>query len=172
MKQCGKLPTTRDSCIRHRRCDASSASSNLAHEQLSITGSIMKRIVKLAAVALMIVGTASVATADRFHHDHGHRNHRRSNTSVGIQIGRVGISFGTPRYNASRLTYGRGGLGINLGSSGFGRGYGYGRSHATWHDTSHYDYHGPSLVPHGNHYDYVPGHYDLHRTGHWDSHRH
>lgn len=36
-----------------------------------------------------------------------------------------------------------------------------------YHDTSHYDYHAPQLVPHGNHFDYVPGHYDLHRTGHW-----
>ncbi|WP_146523432.1 hypothetical protein [Stieleria varia] len=31
----------------------------------------------------------------------------------------------------------------------------------------HLDYHGPSLVPHGNHYDYVPGHYDLHHGNHF-----
>jgi hypothetical protein len=37
-----------------------------------------------------------------------------------------------------------------------------------WHDTSHLDYHGPSLQPHGNHFDYVPGHYDVHHSGHWD----
>lgn len=43
--------------------------------------------------------------------------------------------------------------------------------HYDWHDTSHWDYHPPSLVPHGNHYDFVPGHYDYHRTGHWDRHR-
>jgi hypothetical protein len=37
-----------------------------------------------------------------------------------------------------------------------------------WHDTTHYDYHPGQVVPHGNHLDYVPGHYDLHRSGHWD----
>jgi len=26
----------------------------------------------------------------------------------------------------------------------------------------HLDYHGPTLVPHGNHLDLIPGHYDLH----------
>ena len=45
-------------------------------------------------------------------------------------------------------------------------------THRTWHDTSHLDYHAPSLVPHRGHFDYVPGHYDVHRTGHWDSHHH
>jgi hypothetical protein len=44
---------------------------------------------------------------------------------------------------------------------------GWNRRGNVWHDTSHYDYHRPSLVPHGNHYDYVPGHYDYHRSGHW-----
>lgn len=41
--------------------------------------------------------------------------------------------------------------------------YNYGGS---YHNTSHYDYHGPSLQRHRGHYDYVPGHYDYHRTGH------
>ena len=50
------------------------------------------------------------------------------------------------------------------GDSWVGRGNRYGR---VWHDTSHYDYHQPSLVPHGDHYDYVPGHYHYHRSGHW-----
>ena len=48
----------------------------------------------------------------------------------------------------------------------------YGGNHGghwggSYHDTTHLDYHAPSLVPHGNHYDYRPGHYDVHRTGHW-----
>lgn len=57
------------------------------------------------------------------------------------------------------------------GYSGYGGHHRVG-GHRTWHDTSHLDYHGPSLVPHGNHLDYVPGHYDVHRTGHWDRHGH
>jgi hypothetical protein len=36
-----------------------------------------------------------------------------------------------------------------------------------WHDTSHWDYHPAQIVPHGNHFHYVPGHYDYHQTGHW-----
>lgn len=43
-------------------------------------------------------------------------------------------------------------------------------SHYDWHDTTHYDYHPGEYVPHYNHYHYVPGHYDLHRSGHWDAH--
>ncbi len=49
---------------------------------------------------------------------------------------------------------------------------GYPVHHQTWHDTSHYDYHPGGLQRHGNHFHYVPGHYDLHRTGHWDTHLH
>lgn len=83
-----------------------------------------------------------------------------------------GISgvYSTPRFS------------IQIGSSrgysnygGFNRGhYGYGGgvAHRTWHDTSHYDYHPPTLVPHRNHYHVIPGHYDLHQTGHWDTHYH
>ncbi len=36
-----------------------------------------------------------------------------------------------------------------------------------YHDTSHWDYHPGTVVPHGNHYHYIPGHYDYHRQGHW-----
>ena len=43
--------------------------------------------------------------------------------------------------------------------------YGYGQSY--YHNTSHYDYHAPSLQQHRNHYDVVPGHYDYHQTGHY-----
>ena len=45
---------------------------------------------------------------------------------------------------------------------------GYYQHSPTWHNTSHYDYHGPSLQRHGNHLDYVPAHYDYHRSGHYD----
>jgi hypothetical protein len=36
-----------------------------------------------------------------------------------------------------------------------------------WHGTSHYQFHPGGFVPHGNHFHYIPGHYDLHRGGHW-----
>ena len=58
------------------------------------------------------------------------------------------------------------GFGLRLG----GVGIDYGRPHLDWHDTTHWDYHPGYVVPHGNHYDYVPGHYHLHRDGHWDLH--
>lgn len=45
---------------------------------------------------------------------------------------------------------------------------GYYQNSPRWHDTSHYDYHGPSLQRHGNHFDYVPGHYHFHQSGHYD----
>ena len=36
----------------------------------------------------------------------------------------------------------------------------------TYHDTSHYDYYPSRIVPHGDHLDYIPGHYRYHQTGH------
>ena len=37
-----------------------------------------------------------------------------------------------------------------------------------WHDTSHLHYQPSRVIGHGNHYDYVPARYEVHRTGHWD----
>jgi len=42
--------------------------------------------------------------------------------------------------------------------------------HLRWHDTTHLDWHPGEYAPHGNHYDYIPGHYDVHHSGHWDRH--
>ncbi|QDS87713.1 hypothetical protein EC9_18920 [Rosistilla ulvae] len=89
------------------------------------------------------------------------------------QAGGFSIQFGTP-------SYGYGGYSRSYRPS---YGYGYGspvrvyNQHRSYHSgygghhphRTHYDYHGPSLVPHGNHYDYVPGHYDLHRGHHGHS---
>lgn len=44
---------------------------------------------------------------------------------------------------------------------------GYGPRPPVWHDTTHLDYHPGGFVPHRNHFHYVPGHYDVHRSGHW-----
>jgi hypothetical protein len=45
---------------------------------------------------------------------------------------------------------------------------GYG--HYDWHDTTHYDYVAPRIVPHYNHFHYQPGGYILHQSGHYDLH--
>ena len=62
----------------------------------------------------------------------------------------------------------------NYGGHGFGnRGYSHGRQgsayrpHYDHHDTSPRDFHPGSVQ---RHYDYVPEHYDRHRSGHWDRH--
>ncbi|QDV55462.1 hypothetical protein [Rosistilla oblonga] len=88
------------------------------------------------------------------------------------QTGGFSIQFGTP-------SYGYGGYNRSYRPS---YGYGYGSSariysqHRSYYGghhphRPHYDYHRPSLVPHGNRYHYVPGHYDLHR-GHHGHHGH
>jgi len=46
--------------------------------------------------------------------------------------------------------------------------YGYGDDDHAWHDTSHLHYRPAALQRHGNHYHYVPSHYEVHETGHWD----
>ncbi|MEX0715633.1 MAG: hypothetical protein WD066_03565 [Planctomycetaceae bacterium] len=50
------------------------------------------------------------------------------------------------------------------GHGGYGN---WGFSSPRWHDTTHFDYHPSSFVPHGNHLHVQPGHYDSHRSGHW-----
>ncbi len=128
----------------------------------------MKRLlVSASAVLALSVVLSSQASAQHFRHGHGH-GHRHG-------------GYSSPRFSIS-LGYG-GYSGFGQGYSGFNSGYGghsghvgypvYGGYHPhIWHDTSHYDYHAPSLVPHGNHYDYVPGHYHQHQTGHWDHYPH
>ena len=91
-------------------------------------------------------------------------------------VAAVGILLvATSSSEAGGVHYGYGGThhGVhghhNHGFGGYAPSYGcYYPSYPQWHDTSHYDWHPGGFVPHGNHYHYVPGHYDLHRTGHWD----
>ena len=91
----------------------------------------------------------------------------------------------------AHAAHGYGGFGLHIGGRNvhldIGRPHGY-RTHAVhrrhgvhrprhtgyhydWHDTSHYDWHPGEYRWHYNHFDYVPGHWDFHRTGHWDRHR-
>ncbi len=85
----------------------------------------------------------------------------------GYSSPRLSVSVGYGNYGG----YATQNYGNSVYNSGYGVNHGYG-GHRTWHDTSHLDYHAPSLVPHRGHFDYVPGHYDVHRTGHWDRHGH
>ena len=70
-----------------------------------------------------------------------------------------GAHYGSPVALPSYSSYYSGGL-------GYGAGYQVRRP--VYHDTTHLDYHGPSLQRHGFHYHVVPGHFDVHRTGHID----
>ncbi|TWU00588.1 hypothetical protein Pla108_15400 [Botrimarina colliarenosi] len=119
-----------------------------------------------AAVALCFVAGADKAEARGFH----------------IRAGGVHVDVGNPHGHGRGYAvgypaaYGYGGFGGHGGGYGgvhrsfYGGGHGGHHGGAVWHDTTHYDWHGPSLRRHGNHYDYTPGHYDLHRDGHWDRH--
>lgn len=92
-----------------------------------------------------------------------------------VQAGGLHFDIGNPhgygaydvyrggRYNHGRSHYAHGGRGV--------RSYhGYRGGYRTWHDTTHLDWHPGGYVRHGNHYDYIPGHYDVHHDGHWDYH--
>lgn len=111
----------------------------------------MKRFALLTCAAV----AAAFATSDA---EAGHRNHNHyRNGGFSISFGNGGFygSYANRYYNSRRNFYPS-----------------RGHVHRQWHDTSHYDYHPPELVPHGNHFHYQPGHYDLHQTGHWDYYRH
>jgi len=145
----------------------------------------MKRLL-IAASAVLALGFAGSSDASAQHY--GCNSGFGGGYSSGYGGG-YGSGFGR-RYSSPRLSvsvgYGNygghpsqifGNSGFNSGFSGYNGYSGYGGhhgigGHSTWHDTSHLDYHGPSLVPHRGHFDYIPGHYDLHRTGHWDRHGH
>ena len=124
----------------------------------------MKKLLVIAG-AVLALSIADSNQALARHHRHGH-SHR------GYSSPRLSVSFGHRGNAGFRSGY----RGYNAGYGGHSGRYGYpaygGNGYRTWHNTSHYDYHTPSVVPHGNHYHVVPGHYDLHQTGHWDRHGH
>lgn len=71
-----------------------------------------------------------------------------------------GYGIGYGGYGPSNWSFGYRDYGGRYG------GYSAGYRGRYWHDTSHWDYYGPSFQRHGRHYDYVPGHYHFHRSGH------
>lgn len=130
--------------------------------------------VAVAVVALSFVGS-SEASAQGYGCSSGYgapSYYGGGYSSPGLS---VNIGYRSPG-GYSNPNYGYGGFNSGWGGynqSGFGGYPSYGSHvHRTWHNTTHLDYDPPSLVPHRGHLDYVPGHYDLHRTGHWDMIRH
>lgn len=114
----------------------------------------MSRLFKLASIPVLAIGLAFItsgaqADAGGFSFSIGNHGYR----SYGVRSGHgyrsayYGRSY-RPSYNYSRV---------------------YGSHYGGYHQPrgGHYDYHAPTLVPHGNHLDYVPGHYDYHRGGHY-----
>lgn len=87
--------------------------------------------------------------------------------TAGTSNAGVRFSFGGGGYHSGHNHYGHGYRGGYGGGYGYAPTYRYYNSYPQWHNTSHYDYHPPSLQRHRNHYHYVPGHYDYHQTGHW-----
>ena len=83
-----------------------------------------------------------------------------------------GSSHGSHGNHGQRGNYGHqshhGGHGAHSGyRSYYSGGYGYQVRRPVWHDTSHLDYHAPSIQRHGLHLHVTPGHYDVHRSGHY-----
>ena len=129
----------------------------------------MKNVLVMSVVAVAALVFSSVNADAQWgrssHSSHGFSSHGSHSSHFGPSIAR-----GYPS------NFNRGGiqLSVGFGSPVFtpynysARSYGYSAPRQVFHDTTHLDYHGPSLVPHGNHYDVIPGHYDVHRTGHYD----
>lgn len=112
----------------------------------------MKRLLVLSAVliATILMGSSAHAGGFRFGWGSGYNNY-----GGGYSHGGYGRSYS--RNFGSRFNHGYG------GHFGAYPSFGYGRS---YHDTSHYDYHPPTVTRHRNHLHYTPGHYDFHQTGH------
>ncbi|MCA9133524.1 MAG: hypothetical protein KDA45_10235 [Planctomycetales bacterium] len=115
----------------------------------------MKRFLVFSLAALAVAFGSTAANAQwghGGHHDSHHGGHHAAHHGGYFGHGEVSIrrsfsppsfghSFVEPRYHAPR---------------------------AVWHDTTHLDYHRPSITFHRGHIHFTPGHYDLHRTGHYD----
>lgn len=110
-----------------------------------------------AAVALCFVAGAEKAEARDIH----------------IRAGGVHVDIGNPHSNgySGRRVVAHSGHGRIYGRTIGYRGFAPSAfQQSRRHNTSHYDWHGPSRHRHGNHFDYAPRVYDYHRSGYW--HRH
>lgn len=111
----------------------------------------MFRTITLGLMAVLASAASGYAEDDD--HDHGHRRYRGGygHHNHGHH------NHGGYRYNS----------GYRQSFSPRVQIYGNWNRGPIYHDTSHYDYHPPTVVPHGNHYHVIPGHYDYHQTGHY-----
>jgi hypothetical protein len=136
-------------------------------QHLSKERNDMSRLIKCLgipalAVALLVVADNSKADAANgfalqvggFGISTGHRGHDHARPSAQFS---VQPSYQRTFQSSYRRTY----------QPSFQRSYPRPVRQPTYHNTTHLDYHAPQLVPHNGHLDYVPGHYDVHRTGHW-----
>ena len=132
----------------------------MARLKLSLGGKTMIRNLLLSAAAALgaLSMGATEANAQWGHHGghHGvqHGGHHGVHHS-GHHASHYGGYHTLPSYSS-------------LYSGGLGYNSGYQVRRPVYHDTTHLDYHGPSLQRHGLHFHVVPGHYDVHRTGHFD----
>jgi hypothetical protein len=128
---------------------AQAANTHLQHSQRIFRKEFaMKKLtLTLAALATIVMLSLSISTASAA----GFRIYTSSRPVYRTSV--YGYAprpiYYTPGYGASTVVVG-----------------GY---HAdVWHDTSHLHYRPAAIVPHGDHYDYVPERYEVHSTGHWD----
>lgn len=98
------------------------------------------------AVGVMCLGAAPASAQWERHSSHGHSSHHGS--------------YGHNSHHGSHGAH----SGYHSYRSG---GYGHHVRRPVWHDTTHLDYHAPSIQRHGFHFHIVPGHYDVHRSGHY-----
>ena len=102
------------------------------------------------AIAFMLTSVGDTSSADA--------------GGFSLQIGGYGNGFGYRNYRSYRPSYGV--SRYNYGGH-YGSHYGTPIRNYRSYSQPHLDYHGPSIVPHGNHLDYVPGHYDVHYGSHY-----
>ena len=111
------------------------------------------------ASAAMLVGGVAVSTPET------------ADAQIRFSIGNSGYGYGNSYYgNGGYRSYNNFGYGRNYGYGGYG-GYGFNNGYyGGRHSHGHYDYHPTTVVPHGNHYDVIPGHYDWHDTSYGRGH--
>ncbi len=122
----------------------------------------MLRSSRLMAIPVIAAGLLLAANASE------------AQAQVRVQIGGFGIRGGSVyrggHHFSPRHVYGhsvhRPSYGVRVYGHHVPRVHGYGH-HGYYHDTTHLDYHPPTFYRHGNHYDFQPGHYDVHHSGHY-----
>lgn len=124
----------------------------------------MMRTTRLLAIPLMAAGLLFAANITE-----------AQAQGIRVQIGGFGVNGGgyyRGGYNAySHRSYGYSACPPAYGyqsfyGSPYGNYGGYHGYHGSHRGAAHFDYHPPQVYRHGNHYDFQPGHYDLHRSGH------